>query len=191
MDKQPRFKASVMTSTLVFISRELGEPALQSILGSFDSRDIAGKKLLPSDWLPQSTYRDILLATHKYLGSLPAPRNEDRFLFDMGQYIAQDSVNKYYKSLVRVLDTKFLLTQTPRIWKIVHTHGKIQVEPSGKTGADVYISEFPMPSREWCTMVTGFIYGVIELTKAKDIKVEQVECVLNGAKHCHFHAEWK
>ncbi len=191
MDKEPRFKASVMTSTLAFMGKELGDPAVQSILGSFDSREIAGKTLLPSDWLPQSVYRDLLSATHKYVDSLAGSRNLDQFLFEMGRYIARDSVNKYYKSLIRVLDTKFLVTQTPRLWKIVHNHGDIKVEPSGKTGAEIYISEFAMPSREWCTMVNGFIYGVIELTKAKDISVKQVECVMSGARHCRFHAEWK
>lgn len=191
MDKEARFKASVMTSTLDFVSRELGGPALQGILGSFDSSQIAGKKLLPSDWVLQKTYHDFLQATHRYLQSAAPPRNEEQFLFQMGKYIAQDSIAKYYKSLIRVLDTKFLLTQTPRIWGVIHTHGKIRVEPVGKTGAEIYITDFPSPSRQWCGMVIGFIHGVIELTRARDIKVEQVECVMNGAKHCHFHAEWR
>jgi hypothetical protein len=63
MEKEPRFKASVMTSTLAFISKELGEPALQSILASFDSKEIAGKQFLPSDWLPERVHRDLLVAT--------------------------------------------------------------------------------------------------------------------------------
>lgn len=69
MEKEPRFKASVMTSTLAFIARDLGEPALQAILASFDSQAIAGKQFLPSDWLPGTVHRDLLVATARYLES--------------------------------------------------------------------------------------------------------------------------
>lgn len=67
MAKEPQFKASVMVSTPEFISSQLGESALQDILGSFDSKEIAGRILLPSDWVLERTHRDLLIATHKYL----------------------------------------------------------------------------------------------------------------------------
>ena len=191
MEKEPRFKASVMMSTLAFIGKDLGEPALQSILASYDSKEIAGRQFLPSDWLPERTHRDLLVATGKYLESTARHKNPKEFFFQMGRYLAQDGINKYYKSLISAFDTKFMLTKSPLLWGVIHSHGSFKVEPTGKNGAIVYITDYPTPSKEWCLMMGGYMYAVAEMTKARDMKIQEVECVNNGAKRCKFVGEWK
>ncbi len=191
MEKEPRFKASVMTSTLGFISKELGETALQAILASYDSKEVAGKQFLPSDWLPERTHRDLLVATRKYLETTARQKDPREFFFQMGRYLAIDGINKYYKSLISAFDTKFMLTKTPYLWGVIHSHGSLKVEPMGQNGACVYISDYPVPCKEWCLMMGGYMHAVAEMTKARDIKLEEVECVTTGAKRCKFVGEWK
>ncbi len=191
MEKEPRFKASVMTSTLTYITRELGEPALQAILASYDSREIAGKQFLPSEWLPERTHRDLLIATHRYLDSSARQRDPREFFFQLGRFLAVDGINKYYKSLISAFDTKFMLTRSPLLWNVIHSHGSFKVEPAGKNGACVYISDYPAPCKEWCIMMGGYMYAVAEMTKAKDIRVAEVECVNEGARRCKYVGEWK
>ncbi|MDM7999407.1 MAG: hypothetical protein QUS33_05240 [Dehalococcoidia bacterium] len=191
MPKEPRIKASLVNSAMLFVSRSLGEPALQTILKSFDSREIAGKRLLPSDWVSEVAYRDFLVATAKYLSSSAPTRKPREFFFEMGRFTATDGINKYYRSLIRMFDTRFMLTRSPLLWGVMHTHGYLKVEPVGKNVATVYIGDLPAPCKEFCYTMEGYMYAVAELTKARVTRIEEVECVMDGAKRCKYVGEWK
>lgn len=174
-----------------FITANLGEAALKSILGAFDSSELTGKRLLPSDWVPERTYRDLLVATSRYLQSSAPQHKPKEFFFEMGRFAANDGINKYYKSLIRMFDTQFMLTKSPLLWGVMHSHGSLKVEPIGKTGAYVYITDYPTPCKEFCYSMAGYMYKVAELTKAQITRVEELECVTEGAKRCKFIGEWK
>ena len=191
MSKEPQVKATIVNPAISFITAKLGEPALKTILASFDSREISGKRLLPSDWLLETTYRDLLVATSRYLESTPGARKPKEFFFEMGRFAATEGVNKYYKSLVRMFDTRFMLNRSPLLWGVMHSHGSLKVEGIGKTGAYVYLTDFPAPCKEFCHSLAGYMYAVGELTKAKMVRVEELECVLDGARHCKYIGEWK
>jgi hypothetical protein len=108
MPKEPQLKASIVNSAMLFASQSLGEPAFKTILAGFDSQAISSKRLLPSEWVAEKTYRDFLVATHQYLESTAADQKPKEFFFEMGRFTANDGINKYYKSLIRMFDTKFM-----------------------------------------------------------------------------------
>ena len=191
MAKEPQLKASIVNSAMLFVSQSLGEPALKTILAGFDGKAMSGKKLLPSAWVPEKTYRDFLVAVHRYLETTGGDKRPKEFFFEMGRFTANDGINKYYKSLIRMFDTKFMLTKSPLLWGVMHSHGSLKVEPMGKNGAHVYISDYPAPCKEFCYTMAGYMYKVAELTKAQVIRVEEVECVTEGAKRCKYIGEWK
>ena len=70
----------------VIHQHHLGEAAFKSILAAFDSKEISGKRLLPSAWVSEKTYRDLLVATGKYLESTPGQRQPKEFFFEMGRF---------------------------------------------------------------------------------------------------------
>ncbi len=190
MKARAQIKANVVNSAISFTSRTLGEPALKSILAGFDSREISGKRL-PSDWVPEETYRDFLVATHRYLDASAPDRKPGDFFFEMGRSVASEGVNRYYKSLIRMFDTQFMLTKSTMIWGVTHSHGSLKAEAAGKNGAYVYLSDFPAPSKEFCTTMCGYMYVVGEMTRAKMVRVEELECVTEGARRCKFIGEWR
>jgi predicted hydrocarbon binding protein len=190
MAKEPRLKASVVNPGMSFISTSLGEATLNKILASFDSQEITRKRLLPSDWVGEETYRNLLVATRRYLESTPGQKAPKEFFFEMGRFAGREGINKYYKSLIRIFDTKFMLTRATLIWGLTHSHGSVKVEPLDK-GAYVYVHDFPAPSKEFCYTMSGYMYTIGELTKADMIRVEELECVTEGAKRCKFIGEWK
>jgi len=191
LSKEPQVKATIVNPAISFITAKLGESALKSILASFDSHEISGKRLLPSDWLLETTYRDLLVATSRYLESTPGAKKPKEFFFEMGRFAATEGVNRYYKSLVRMFDTRFMLNRSPLLWGVMHSHGSLKVEGIGKTGAYVYLTDFPAPCKEFCHSLAGYMYAVGELTKAEMVRVEEVECVLDGARHCKYIGQWK
>jgi predicted hydrocarbon binding protein len=191
LEKEPSTKGSSLISAMSFISTNLGEPALKSILASFDSRLISGRKLLPSESIPETTYRDLLVAAGKYLQTAPGHRSPKEFFFEMGRFEAHDGINKYYKTLIKRFDTKFMLTKSPLLWRMTHSHGSVKVEAQGKTGAIIYISDYPAPCQEFCYNLAGYMWAVGELTNADMVRVEEVECVTRGAARCKFAGEWK
>ena len=191
MPKEPHLKASIVNSAMSFVSQSLGEPALKNILAVLDSEAISAKRLLPSNWVPEKTYRNFLVSTGRYLESTARDNKPKEFFFEMGRFTANDGINKYYKSLIRMFDTKFMLTRSPLLWGVMHTHGSLKVEPIGKTGAYVYISDYPAPCKEFCYTMAGYMHKVAELTKAQITRVEELECVMEGAKRCKYVGEWK
>lgn len=191
MEKEPCTKGTSLISSMSFISANLGEPALKTILASFDSRLISGRKLLPSESIPETTYRDLLVAAGKHLQTMPGHKAPKEFFFEMGRFEAHDGINKYYKTLIKRFDTNFMLTKSPLLWRMTHSHGSVKVEAMGKNGACVYIIDYPAPCREFCYNLAGYMWAVGELTRADMIRVDEVECVTQGAGRCKFVAEWK
>lgn len=55
------------------------------------------------------------------------------------------------------------------LWGVMHTHGPVKAEPTGKT---------------------GYMYAIGELSKARMKRVEDTECVTEGAKRCKLTGEW-
>ena len=39
--------------------------------------------------------------------------------------------------------------------------------------------------------MAGYMYKVAELTKAQVVRVEEVECVMEGANRCKYVGEWR
>lgn len=184
-------KASLANSTMSFISSRLGEPGLKNTLAAFDSKELTGKRLLPSDWVLEQTYHDLLVAAGQCLGATPGAGKPKEFFFEMGRFLASDGINKYYKALIHMFDTNFMLTKSPHLWGVVHSHGSVKVEPIGKTGVYIYITDYPAPCKEFCYMMRGYIWAVGELTKADVISLEELECVTEGAKCCKFMGKWR
>ncbi len=146
MEKTAQLKASVVNSAMSYTSRTLGEPALKSILASFDSKEISTKRL-PSDWVPEKTYRDYLVATRRYLESSAPEKRPKDFFFDMGKSIAGEGINKYYKSLIKMFDMTFMLTKSPMIWGVTHSHGSLTVEPIGQDRRLCLLDRLPGPQQ--------------------------------------------
>ena len=53
------------------------------------------------------------------------------------------------------------------------------------------MTDFPAPCKEFCYSLSGYMWAVAELTKAKMVRLEELECVTEGAKRCKFIGEWK
>ena len=192
MGKDPEVKASLATATMAFIASTLGEPALKNVLAGLDSQDLSSVRgLLPSDRIPERTYHDLLVGAGRCLAATPGSRKPKDYFFEMGKHLANDGINKYYKSLIRVFDTKFMLTKSPHIWGLIHSHGTLTVEPLTGTKCHVYIADYPAPCREFCYMMRGYFWAVAEMTKASGVQIEELECVNLGAKRCKFYGEWK
>ncbi len=192
MGKEPEVKASLANATMTFITNTLGEQALQSILASMDSRGLTSPRgLLPSDRVPERAYRDLLVGAGKCLASSPRSRQPKDYFFEMGRYLANDGINKYYRSLIRMFDTSFMMTKSPHLWGVIHSHGSLTVEPITDCSCHVYITDYPTPCQEFCYMMMGYMWAVAEMTKAEGLRIEELECVNRGASRCKFVGEWK
>lgn len=192
MADEPKVKATMVTSIMTFVNNTLGEPALQGILSTIDARDLPARRgLLPSDRVPEKVCHDLLVGAGKALAATPGSRKPKEYFFEMGRFLAKDMISKYYRSLISIFDIKFMLTKSPHIWGLVHSHGVVKIEPVGKNGVNVYIVDYPWPCKEFCYMMRGYIWAVGELTKAEVLGLEEQECVSEGAKWCKFFGQWK
>ncbi len=192
MGREPEVKANLAIATMAFITNTLGEAALKTILATMDARELnRAKGLLPSDRILERTYRDLLVGAGRLLASTPGSRKPKDYFFEMGKYLANDGVNKYYKSLIRMFDTKFMLTKSPHIWGLIHSHGSLIVEPLGSTSCYVYITDYAAPCKEFCYMMRGYMWAVAEMTRAQGLRIDEMECVNEGARRCKFFGEWK
>lgn len=192
MAEEPKVKATMVTSMMTFITNTLGEPALQGILATVNARDLPARHgLLPSDRVPEKVCHDLLVGAGKALAATPGSRKPREYFFEMGRFLAKDMINKYYRPLISIFDIKFMLTKSPHIWSLVHSHGVVKIEPVGNNGVNVYIIDYPLPCKEFCYMMRGYIWAVGELTKAEVLGLEEQECVTEGARCCKFFGQWK
>ncbi len=144
------------------------------------------QRILPSSWYPMSEHLALLHAVAKLW---PAGSGDPWAL--MGRATAQVDLTGIYKSHLRVGDPGRTLVAMGALWRSAQDTGTVQitVEPSG-TWAEMSLRDYPLSSREFCRVTTGYIGEVLRLAEARDPRVNHVECVNTGHTECKWRAIW-
>ncbi len=180
-------KAWCVTSSREFVVERFGAEIWQKVIDSLSNSDKTevDKEILSTAWFPEETYRNIFLAIDKF-----APSPEET-LYQLGLYQAKKSVSKFYMPLIKLLNVNFMLKTSAKMWGLVHTHGKLEVEKESANSAFVYIKDFPTQSKPFCNGMRGYFHGVAEMTGFKVVEMKELECVSEGAPYCKFHGVWE
>ena len=143
------------------------------------------ERILVSSWYPEEDLLEILRTLAKLL---PDP-GMDIFEF-MGRTSAHTDLGSVYALLVREGDPAATLRRSAITWENYHDTGKEEVIESDDSHTVIEIHGYANPSREICKTVKGWMHAMVMRAGGKDIDVDHMQCVLDGAPSCRFKAIW-
>lgn len=137
-----------------------------------------------ADWYPEDDQISLLRAVVQQLGGGAHVWEQ------MGRAAARHALTRVYKSMLREGDPTATVRKMPVIWSSYHDTGRLTVTITGPCEATYTLVDYGAPTREMCSINTGYYRGMIELAGGGGIEVSHDECVHSGSASCVWHAKW-
>ena len=141
-----------------------------------------------SAWLPERVYADLSYATDKVFG-----RGDYSLCFDIGKYNALNCVPKLYSLFIRMGSPAFVLKSASTFWRQTHSSGSLVIHEVTSNAAIIHLNDYYRGNHNnpaFCHGLRGYMSGVLELSGAKGVRMEEVQCGAHGASHCVFKCVW-
>jgi hypothetical protein len=123
---------------------------------------------MPVSWIPVQAGARIYAAAAELL--FPSATNP---LKDLGRAMALADLRGIYKILLKAATVPMVVKKTASLWRIYHKRGEARSERgSNKNEIFLVISDYRDLPGEMRETATGYTAGVIELTGARNVKVD-------------------
>lgn len=186
VDESVTVKGSPVRSLQKFIDSELDPAQRDEVFGR-----------LPPEYAAR--FRSPILATetipvhmlNRFTEEAASVRNEplDAFARRAGREAARDAVKGIYRFFALVLTPPALLSKAGQMWSSLYNRGELRVEEQTSNSARIRLANFPTEAAG-CARLMGWMEGMAELTGAKDVRVEQLQCFAKGGACCEWWLRW-
>jgi hypothetical protein len=143
--------------------------------------------ILPSQWYPLEAYLHLLEVTAKYAGDDPT------FGLTIGRRVITDGLKTYYRILLGILSTTYVLSKAPILWKGYFNTEILTIIDVGDKYLKVSVSDQSGSIRinkAYCFSVLGGILQTIETVGGKNVTSQEVLCRCNNDAACEYHINW-
>lgn len=119
-------------------------------------------------------------------------RNEplEQFARRAGRDSADDAVHAIYRFFAGVLTPAALLSKVSQMWATLHNRGQLSVDEQTETSARIRLQDFPSEIAG-CERITGWIERLAEMTRVKNVSIEQTACFARGGECCEWRLSWQ
>lgn len=163
----PRIKGTDVASLRTFV-REKGPQAEQRFLAGVSERL---RRLYldttPVTWNPVEAQAELyeLCAAFLFPGQ-PAP------VVELHRVLARMSYSGIYKVFFRIPTVEFLAERAASVWSKYYDTGEATIENATRTSLDFVVRQFPALPRALREATTGHLLTMLEMTGARDPKVD-------------------
>lgn len=169
---QPKVKGTSMQGTVAALRarRDLAEPLLPERL-----RHYLDDRLLVASWYPEADFFELLGVLSHF-----APKGAHDPWVWMGAESASVDLNGIYSAMVQKNNPWATLQRLPRLWKLYHDTGRVDVGYQGEGKSQVLITEYPFAHEHFCRHQAGYIQRMLELAGAAEPRVKVLRAGLGG-----------
>jgi len=173
----------------MWIVERFGQEGLARVLArlSPDAKDMLTKPV-PHEWYSVELSREL----YEALDAEFTPRNPDA-LPAVGRFVARRSVKGFLRYLVRLVSVEKIIERISAIWHRYHDGGKIEAgeisEREGRKQGLLTVTDYDA-GKEWCTIMAGYIEGMVVSAGARDVTVEKKACIHRGDEVCSWLVSW-
>lgn len=183
-DDVPVTAATSFLSIRTYVESRYGAGSFRRVREAVVER---GHPDFPNVLLPTAKYPTALLfatidAGHDVLGP------ED-FYESCGRGIVEYEVNVFLRFAMKLASPRGVLDHATEAWRKVHSTGEWNVSgPDGAVAAELLGF---VTTEGYCRMLAAYFRRLFELTGARGVGIQHVECRARGAKTCRYLATWK
>lgn len=182
-----RVKGTPVKSFLSFLDQDLTADQRAEIFRSAPS-ELAGRmrdrQILATEYVPVTVLNQLTIEAARIKGE-----PMESFARRAGAFAAREAVNTVMRFLVRIFTPDTLLQKAGAIWKTVYDRGEMKATREAEGKARVTILDFPSEPAG-CARITGWMEGMVAMTKVKNPVVRQVKCFSKGAPACEWEIHW-
>lgn len=180
-------KGTGVKAVLAFIEKNGYLGAQQRIFARMPeaSRALVSGLVLPSSRLPLTALVDLLESTDAVLG-----RGDLALCEQVGLFSASYQVGLLHKAFLAVLSMDFWFRAAGSTWNHYYSAGRLVPESMSKTGGMMRLHDFNPIGKAFCLRFAGWVRGVAEMSRLKNVRIDHPECVLDGHPSCLFRGTW-
>lgn len=128
------------------------------------------RQVLASSWYPEEDSFALLRA----LATQRAADGDDVWEA-LGRASASDDLAGIYSSMVQRGNPWATLQRLPRLWRLYHDSGRLEVGVHGDKAARLELRDFPLADDDYCRLVSGYVAALLALAGAQEVEVRCLE----------------
>jgi len=186
-----RVKGVTILGLIKLVKKRASEEDMQRVLDLLDDedREVFDERILVSTWYPYRTFHNLLASIDEILG-----QGDGALAHEIGRVSAEMDLTTVYRSILSFLSPGFVTKRALAAWKNYYSPGQWEVIDEEKDGDNrllrCRLAGFRTLSRVHCLNIVGWCEKFIELLGGKEIKVNEVACIHQGADNCEFLLTW-
>lgn len=183
-------KGAAVMSMRDFIRHKFGENCFQSWVEglSTEARSIYSGPILPTAWYPARTA--LFEPGEKLVETLG--NGDKNITRDAGRYSAELALTGIYKLLIKIGSPEFLIKKASSIMTTYYKSGAaMSAQSIGVKRVSSKITEFADPHYVAENRIMGWTERAMELSGAKEIKVELTKTMTAGDPYTEFITTWQ
>ena len=186
MDAQVKWQSLLAVKT--YIEKKFGDGVLPKIIQKMpaDHAQTLLKTIVPGSWQPEKAFVSLLEAIELLYGDKSYKVSKD-----IGLSSARENISRFYKIFIHFGDPAFVISRAGRVWGQIHNTGEMTGEKLSNNSAAARVRGYALPSKAFCSYLAGYMTGILEMSGANNISVQETKCVLGGGDCCEFTATWE
>ena len=180
-------KGSAVAATYNWVVKNHGETGwnkILSLLGRKERKPVTGR-ILVGRWYPFETFVALLRAIDDTYG-----KGDNKLLVTLGKFSCEDGLSTVYRFFYKIGSPNFIISRAAKVWSSYYDPGDMKVKKNEKGHAIVELRNWPIPRKEHCVRVKGWIIRAIEMSGGKEVQVKEVKCQCEGDRICRYDMKW-
>jgi hypothetical protein len=186
VDESVTVKGSPVRSLQKFIDAELDASQRDAMFGALEPEYARFRSpILATETVP-------LHMLNRLTEAAAAAKGEplDAFARRAGREGANDAMKGVYRFFAMVLTPSAIISKLGLMWSAMYNRGELRVHDQSSHGVRIQLADFPTEPAG-CARFSGWIEKVAELTGAKNVKIEKLQCFTKGEACCEWKLEWE
>ncbi|OJT23287.1 hypothetical protein BO221_20710 [Archangium sp. Cb G35] len=184
-----RIKGSVLITRLNLLMKQGGTGRVQQVLQRLSPADrkVLEGVIMPIGWYPL----ELNLRLDAAIADALSPRDRNKAFVEMGRASAEENLNGPHHVFIRKGDPHFLLSHAPEIYRLYYAVGSRTYEKAGPRSAVLRTVGAESVTEADCLTIVGWYERAIEMSGAREVRVEQKKCRARGGVYCEYHCSWE
>jgi hypothetical protein len=173
-------KGTVLVSVVKFLRSRRQEAA--ALLPAHCQRYLE-ERVLDSSWYPEADLVELIRVVASMF-----PGNQEQALYLTGRAaLAAFLRDRKYRELHHVDVLADMPRRVVALWSTQHDTGQLRMQLSSDTSGTVTLTGFGHPSREMCSILTGYIAEMLSEDGIVDPAVTKAACIVSGTGQCTWN----
>lgn len=182
----PNAKGTIYLAARLYTERTFGDAAVSRCL---DELPPAERQVLDGitavGWYPVEPFLNYLRALERLYG-----KGDLKLCEKVGEFSAEWSINTILKFFLRLKSPTWVIEKNQSTWNRFYDSGRWEVSKRQEGLVIGKLFDFDLADAVFCARFRGWLRRALQMTGAKEPKVEEIQCKARGSNHCEFRITW-